>query len=404
MSADMRKLLIMNTISTIIASYIGIFVNLFIWEFDHSIAEVSLYNMSMFISWGIAFTVAAKVLNRYSIRLPLAVSALCGTAAFMYLVMVQFDNRVLWILILGIPVGAMFGFSQASQNLSLALRGKGSEYAPYFATVMVISQLISVAVPFVAAKVIDGYGYVGSFSLMLIFVAMMLGFSFFMPKITLSLKDERDIFNPLRKYNIRSAFGRPGSKWVILSFLAAGIFMQFQNLFSLLFTFSVTQDKLMIALLNMTYTICSLLGLWVYRRIKIDEMRWLWIGMTLLALGFIIVLFQHPVALIISNLLTSIGMFYFMTVWNAQQFRFIQYASPSSQASFLVWRECLMVATRCILLGLTLPLKEMGGMGFTLIIGITVGCLISIPFFQQRANRIPGTPSPPLTPFTDKSI
>lgn len=400
MSADMRKLLIMNTISSIVASYIGIFVNLFIWEFDHSIAEVSLYNMSMFISWGIAFTVAAKALIRFSIRLPLAVSALCGTVAFMYLVMIQLDNRVLWILILGIPVGAMFGLAQASQNLSLALRGKGSEYAPYFATLMVITQLISVVVPFVAAKVIDGYGYTGSFGLMLIFVAMMLIFSFFMPRITLSPGDGGDI----PKYNIRSAFGRPGSKWIILSFLAAGIFMQFQNLFSLLFTFSVTQDKLMIALLNMTYTICSLLGLWVYRKIKIDEMRWLWIGIILLALGFIIVLFQHPVALIISNLLTSIGMFYFMTVWNAQQFRFIQYASPSSQASFLVWRECLMVATRCILLGLTLSLKEMGGIGFTLIIGITVGCLISIPFFQQRANRIPSTPSPPLTPFTDKSI
>lgn len=400
MSADLRKLVTMNTISSIIASYIGIFVNLFIWEFDHSIAEVSLYNMSMFISWGIAFIVAAKALNRFSIRLPLAVSALCGTVAFMYLVMVQIDNRVLWILILGIPVGAMFGFSQASQNLSLALRGKGSEYAPYFAALMVISQLISVAVPFIAAKVIDGYGYTGSFGLMLIFVAMMLVFSFFMPRITLSPGDGRDI----PKYNIRSAFGRPGSKWIILSFLAAGLFMQFQNLFSLLFTFSVTQDKLMIALLNMTYTICSLLGLWVYRRIKIDEMRWLWIGVTLLVLGFIIVLVQQPVALIISNLLTSIGMFYFMTVWNAQQFRFIQHASPGSQASFLVWKECLMVATRCILLGLTLPLKELSGSGFTLIIGITVACLISIPFFQQRANRIAGSSSPPLTPYADQSL
>ncbi|WP_438348105.1 MFS transporter [Paenibacillus sp. FA6] len=393
MSTDMRKLLIMNTISSIIASYIGIFVNLFIWEYNHSIAEVSLYNMSMFVAWGISFTIAAKLLNRFTIRLPLAVSALCGTAAFMYLSMASSDNRFLWILILGIPVGAMFGFSQASQSLSIALRAKGSEYAPYFATLMVITQLISVAVPFVAAKVIDGYGYAGSFSLMLIFVAMMLIFSFFMPRITLSSVDGQGNRSPLGKYSFRTAFGRPGSKWIILSFLAAGIFMQFQNLFSLLFTFSVTQDKLLIALLNMVYTMCSLLGLWMYRRIKIDEMRWLWIGMILMSVGFIIVLFQHPAALIISNLLTSIGMFYFMTVWNAQQFRFIQYASPISQASFLVWRESLLVATRCILLSLTLPLKEMGGLGFTLIIGVTVVCVLLIPFFQQRANRAAGISS-----------
>jgi len=388
MSKDMRKLLIMTTISTIIASYIGIFVNLFIWEYDHSIAEVSLYNMSMFISWGISFTVAAKLLNQFTIRLTLAVSALCGTAAFMYLVMVEFDNRYLWIVLLGIPVGAMFGFSQASQNLSIALRGKGSEYAPYFATLMVISQVISVCVPFVAAKVIDGYGYSGSFILMLIFVAMMLIFSFFMPRITLSTIDVQDDTSTPSRFSIRMAFGRPGSKWIILSFLAAGVFMQFQNLFSLLFTFSVTQDKLLIALLNMVYTICSLLGLWVYRKIKIDEMRWLWIGMTLLAVGFLIVLFERPAALIISNLITAVGMFFFMTVWNAQQFRFIQHASPVSQASFLVWRESLMVATRCILLTLTLPLKGMGGTGFMLVIGVTLVCLISIPFFQRRANRV----------------
>ncbi len=403
MSKDMRKLLIMTTISTIIASYIGIFVNLFIWEYDHSIAEVSLYNMSMFISWGISFTVAARLLNRFSIRLPWAVSALCGTVAFMYLVMVQFDNRYLWILLLGIPVGAMFGFSQASQNLSIALRGKGNEFAPYFATLMVISQVVSVAVPFIAAKVIDGYGYSGSFILMIVFVALMLVFSFFMPRITLSSTDEQDNPSTRERNSLSKAFGRPGSKWIILSFLAAGVFLQFQNLFSLLFTFSITQDKILIALLNMVYTICSLLGLWVYHKIKIDEMRWLWIGMTLLAVGFLIVLFQHPATLIISNLITSVGMFFFLTVWNAQQFRFIQHASPVSQASFLVWRECLMVATRCILLSLTLPLKSMGGTGFALIIGVTVVCLVSIPFFQQRANRAVEASSL-LIPSLDKNL
>lgn len=388
MSSDMRKLLIMNSISSIISIYIGIFINLFIWEENHSIAEVSLYNMSMFISWGISFALAAKLLKRFSIRLPLAVSALCGAAAFMYLVIVQFDNRYLWIILLGIPVGAMFGLSMASQNLSIALRGKGSEYAPYFATLMVISQIISVAVPFVAAKVIDGYGYGGSFVLMLVFVALMLVFSFFMPKITLSFVNAKEGSPSLGKFSFRTAFSQPGSKWIVLSFLAAGIFLQFQNLFSLLFTFSVTQDKLLIALLNMVYTGCSLLGLWMYRKIKVDEMRWLWIGMTLLAVGFLIVLLEHPAALIVSNLLTSIGMFYFLTVWNAQQFRFIQHASPGIQASFLVWRECLMVATRCILLGLTMPLKGMGGTGFVLVIGVTIICLLMIPFFQQKASRV----------------
>ncbi len=387
MSKEMRKLLVMNAISSIIAIYIGIFVNLYIWEDGQSIAEVSLYNMSMFISWGVAFVVAAKMLNRFTIRLPLAVSALCGAAAFTYLVLVQLDSRMLWIILLGVPVGAMFGTAGAAQNLSIALRGKGSEFAPYFAALMVITQILSMVVPFASAKVIDGFGYAGSFVMMLVFVALMLAFSFVMPKITLAEPRRNGKLPDAIRYRFRSAFGRPGSKWIILSLLAAGVFLQFQNLFTLLFTFSVTQDKLLIALLNMLYTCCSLLGLWMYRKIKFNEMRWLWIGMTLMAIGFVIVLFREPAALIVSNVLTSIGMFYFTTVWNAQQFRFIQHAESSQQASFLVWRECTLVLTRCVLLGLTLPLKDMGGTGFALIIGATIVCLLSIPIFQHRAVR-----------------
>jgi hypothetical protein len=298
---------------------------------------------------------------------------------------IQLDNRFLWIILLGVPVGAMFGFSQASQNLSIALKGKGSEFAPYFASLMVILQMLSVAVPFVSAKVIDWFGYAGSFGLMLTFIALMLSFSIFMPRITLSAPSNQS--SSPGKMSFRSAFGHPGSKWILFSLLAAGVFMQFQNLFMLLFTFSITQDKVLIALLNMLYTFSSLLGLFIYRKIQFDEMRWLWIGTILVAVGFIVVLLHYPLALITSNVLTSIGMFYFMTVWNAQQFRFIQHAGPTSQTSFLVWRECILIVTRCLLLGLTLPLKNMGGMGFALIIGVTVVCLLAIPVFQHRAIR-----------------
>lgn len=387
MSKDLRKLLIMNVISSIIAIYIGIFVNLYIWEHDHSIKEVSLYNMSMFICWGISFFVAARILNWFSIRLPLAASALCGAAAFTYLVFVQLDNRFLWIILLGIPVGSMFGLSAASQNLSVALKGKGSEFGSFFAAILVTTQALSMAVPFASAKVIESFGYTGSFVLMLVFVAIMLVFSMIMPRITLSAGPALKKSPLFGKYSFRSAFGHPGSKWIIFSLLASGIFLQFQNLFALLFTFTVTQDKLLIALLNMLYTCCSLLGLWMYRRITFDEMRWLWVGMAFMAIGFVIVLFRHPSMLILSNVLTSFGMFFFTTVWNAQHFRFIQHAKPDERASFLVWRECILVGTRCLFLGLLLPLKEMRGVGFELIIAVTVICLLSIPALQYRAMR-----------------
>lgn len=76
----------------------------------------------------------------------------------MYLSWFQLDNRMLWILILGIPV--------------------------------------------------------------LVFVAMMLMFSQFMPRITLATPKVLGLPRVSGQYRFRSVFGRPGSKWILLSLLA----------------------------------------------------------------------------------------------------------------------------------------------------------------------------------------
>ncbi|GIP24993.1 hypothetical protein J23TS9_01230 [Paenibacillus sp. J23TS9] len=388
MSNDIRKLLIMNIISSIISIYIAIFVNLYIWESNHGIGEVSLYNLSMYICWGLTFALASKLISKYSIRVLLAISAVCGAMAFMYLMTVQLDNRLLWITLLGIPVGMMFGFSQSSQNLGIAMQGKENELAPYFAAINITSQALNMAVPILSAAVIQGFGYRGSFITMLIFIAVMLIYSSRMPRIYLPPQTSPiEMREPIYTLGFRSAFSYPGAKWVLLSLLAAGVFLQFQNLFALLFTFSVTQNKLWIALLNLLYTLSSLLGLLLYRRIKFNEMKWLWIGTLLLAFGFLIALLHNPIMLIVSNIFTSVGMFYFSIVWNAQQFKYIKHLSPTTKRTFLVWRECILVFTRCLLLSLTFSLTEMQGMAFGIIVMITIACLVAIPVFQGLAGR-----------------
>lgn len=389
MSKGIRKLLAMNAIFQIVAIYNGIFINLYNWERGRAIADVSLYNLSMFVCWGVSFLLAAKLLTRFSIRLLLAASALCGAAAFALLMGFGEEGRLLRIALLGVPVGAMFGFSAAAQNFALTLKGSGRDFAPYFSALLVISQALAMAVPFVSAKAIDAAGYAGSFVLMLAFVALMLGYSAFMPRITIA-----GAAPDIGRFRFRAAFGRPGSKWIVLSLLAAGVFLQFQNLFTLLFTFSVTENKLLIALLNVLYTCCSLLGLWLHRKLKrVDEGRWLRFGTRLMGVGFVVALLREPAALVVSNVLTTFGMFYFSAVWNAQQFRFIQGADLESKVSFFVWRECALIATRCLLLGATMPLKDMGGTGFALVIAATVLCLLLIPPFQHRALRAAGTES-----------
>lgn len=401
MSKTIRKLLVMNILSSIISIYISIFVNLYIWESDHGIGDVSLYNASMYVCWGLTFALASRMNSRFSIRLLLALSALCGGLAFLYLMTVHLESRMLWIVLLGVPVGMMFGFSQSSQNLSIALQGKENELAPYFAAVNITSQVLNMAVPIFSAAVIEWFGYDGSFVAMLLFIAAMLAYSAKMPKIYVQVRPAahaQRTKEPFYALGFRTAFSYPGAKWVLLSLLAAGLFLQFQNMFALLFTFSVTQNKMLIAVLNLLYTLSSLLGLWLYRRIRLHEMRWLWIGTLLLAAGFLIALLHHPAMLIASNLLTSVGMFYFSIVWNAQQFKYIKHLSPWTKRSFLVWRECILVLTRCVLLGFTFSLTEIKGAAFVVIAGLAIACLIAIPVFQKCAGRENGKLGPPHSP------
>ncbi|GIP35708.1 MFS transporter [Paenibacillus sp. J2TS4] len=380
---EFRRLLMMNAMSFIIFIYIGIFVNLYIWEQDHRIADVAWFNLFLFLFWALSFTLGARLLRRWTIRLLFGLSALSGGTAFLLLSFLHLDNRLLWISIIGVPVGMMWGFFSCAQNLSVSTSGKGKEFGNFFAASNTISQMANMSVPIVAAQVIGWFGYSGSFSLMLLFVTGMLVTSLMLPKISLkSTAPHQETWRETMKY--RNVFIDSRLKWLIPSCLAAGLFLQFQGLFALLFTFSVTEDKTIIALLNTLYTTSSLLALFLYRKLNFKERSWLHAAILMLAGGFLMMLYPVPVVLILSNIMTTMGMFYFGTTWNAQQFRAISHHPPERQSSLMVWRECLICVTRCVMLLLILLVKDFSGAIFVLLIAVALSALFSIPYFQKK--------------------
>lgn len=258
LSKELRMLLLVNAVSFIIFIYIGIFVNLYIWELNREIFDVAWFNMVMFIFWGVGFASGGKLLMRYSIRLLCALSALSGGIAFLFLTFLEIEPRVLWIAIIAVPVGLMWGFFSAAQSLSISLVAKGKDISNFYAMINIISQSLSVAVPLLSAWTIIKFGYSSTFLFMLFFIVIILIISYFLPQIALKtivdVKQEGTLFQNMHWNKVFSA---PNSKWAILSCLAAGFFLQFQNLFVLLFTFNITQDKTMIALLSAIYTLVS---------------------------------------------------------------------------------------------------------------------------------------------------
>lgn len=383
MSHALRKWLVMNLMSYTIFVYVGIFVNLFIWEKNRLISEVAWYNLLVYFSWSFAFAAAAYLLTKSTVRLLLGISALAGGSAFLLLSFVELDNRLLWIAMIGMAVGVMYGFFSAAQNLSVSMSGTSAELGRYFSAAASIQQAVTLAVPLLSAAIIIYFGYSGTFALMLVFLVVMLAFSFAMPG-----KSIRSGTGPSTvRWLWQELLRKPGLRWFSASNLAAGVFLQFQQLFLLLFTFSVTENKLWIAALNGLYTLATLGGLFVYRKFSLKDSTFLTMGCLLIASGFLIVLVPAKPVLIVSNLLTAVGMFCFGAAWNTMQFKWIKPYPEAGQAKLLVWRETLICVTRIGTLLLVMSVDNFRSPLFVALIGVSVLCLLAVPYFEYRAKK-----------------
>lgn len=401
MTSSMRKIFTMNIISSIIYIYVGIFINLYIWENGQNIADVAWYNIVLFTGWSIGYGITTFLFQKIGLRIMIVISAVSVGIAFSFLAWLPPFERIWWLASIALPVGISWGLYSATQNISLTFLGKGKEFSAYFAYSALAGQILSMIVPIIYAQVILRFGYSASFIAMIVFVLLMIVYAKFLPQVSddTSGNSEKGAHKDVQlgTFTLLKQVGKqmiqPQYRWLTFSILAAGIFLQFQNLFTLLFTFTVTQDKMLISLLNALYTLASVVALLFYKRIKLTNMRWLWIGAALLAFGFIIVTIPMPtqsaksILLISSNVISSIGMLLFASTWNALTFNSIRFLNEQQRTMFLIWREWLLCISRIILLIVMLSLNDLSGWLFNLIIVLTVASLLTIPFSMNVAIR-----------------
>lgn len=387
LTGEMRKLLMMNGIGQIIFSYIGIFINLYIWEESKSLFDVSLYNFFTYLVWGAGFTLGAHLLTRRSMRIVYTLSALSGLTVFLLLSFLHLEQRLVWIALIGSVVGLTFGLFYAGQNLGISLSGKAKEFGRYFSVVVVMQQVVSVSVPILSALVIMEFGYSGSFLLMLAIVGCMLGAALLVPNLSLAEVRERegDWFRGIGYFRV---FHTASSKWLQAAFIAAGLFFQFQNLFILIFTFSISQDKLIIALLNAAYTCAAFAALYVHRRVRFGEDAWMFIGCSVVALGFLAALVPYSPMLVLSNVLSVLGMYYFGVNWQTKVYRSMNALPPMQKLRVLVWRENTLCAARCVMLLLLFALPDIRGGWFAVIVVLTIGFMFAVPLCLRRSEAL----------------
>lgn len=374
----------MSTTFLIVQTYMGIFVNLYIWQKHTSISELCWYNMVMFVAWGIGFTVGASSLTRFASRLPMRLSALSGMTAFLILSLLKLPNDYLWIACVAVPAGLFGGFYYSGQNLTIARLGRGEEFSAFYFYQNLINQVVGLVNPILSALVIHWFGYESSFILMFVLGCIMFGISFIVPKVTY----KADVASGGRFYqHIRwqEVFSTPSLRIMHAGLFVGGLFFQFQAALALILTFSVTGSKILIGILSMGYTLACVVALRLYQRVRIDKKKWMTIGIGLIVIGFVLAAFSDSSTRIISNFLTTVGMFYFSSVWNAQQYSMFSTLPPMHIARIFTWRENTFNVSRLMVYGALFPLHQLTGVPFYVILGVMVVTSIFVSYFQNKS-------------------
>lgn len=348
LSRELKRLLIFNMGYAIIYNYINIFVNFYIWQQTKSFSDISLFNFILFFVGGFNVMIGYKVLLHTSTRFNSLLSVVFAVIGFVVLMLYHPTNHLWLIVLVGLPIGLFVSYFWTAGNISISTQGKSEDYGTYWSYSNTFSQIISVVNPLLSALFIFLFGFVGSFIIMTIFIGFMVYVSFMVPKIVLHKEIKKEGFFGRATY--QSVFSTKKAHWLYVSMTVGVIYAQLQNIFALLFTFQATNKTIIVACLSAGYAIVTIASFFAYLKIHLGPSTWLKFAILLNGIGIFIDLFHFPVLYIVSNFLTTTGIFFFNTIWTAQQFAITADISLEKRIRYFIWREVNLDLSRAVFL------------------------------------------------------
>lgn len=382
MSTNLRKMQLLSVSSSIVTVYVNIFINLFIWEKHNNVGEVALFNLTTYSFLLFIYIFGSYLLTKKDLRFNMFLSSTFAILTFAILLFAPFHNDVVQIVSVALSFAITKGFYYSGANYSVSLFGKSEEeFATYFSTQAVLNFLVNVAVPLLGAFIIHYFDYRASFIVMLFLSSSMLLISFTIPKVTLPKEDHF-----LSNLSYKKVFTEKRLHFVALSSFAFGIFSQFLIFFTLIFTFSVTENKFYIAGLNVLYALLTFTALKIMKRNqKLRSFHWLLIGLFLVVTGCAFVIFLHtPLFILLANICFTIGLFYLDNINKSQHFGLFAEYDTSTKSHLLIWRETLLGISRSLLLVLVLFLDNATGPLFIFILVFSLFVGFTIPFMNKQ--------------------
>jgi MFS transporter, YQGE family, putative transporter len=380
MRRELRMLLVQSTIFTILLNYITIFINLYIYERNHSISQVAAFNLTMILFWSPSFAIAGHIFSKTSNRAVTRISSIAAAFMFLSLLFLDHVSPFLWNLCIGGSLGVMCGMYFNSQNITLSSIGKkGDDLQSFFSMNGLIGQTIGIVNPFFSAFIIKWFGYSASFVIMFLFVCILFVVTFYVPFVQLENPKKHSLFHDMDLSNGLYQF-----RWLFVSSIVGGLVIQFQGLFNQLFTFDISDNKLIIAALNVSYTVLTAIALWVSKRVSIPGETWMRIGGFVFIVGCLMVLHPTKLFLLIANTLTVLGYFFYMITWNTQQFSFMGRFAFVSVSRVMVGREITINFGRGLMLVFMIPIHHFQGFIYMFVILFSVFCVVILYKIQAK--------------------
>lgn len=378
LSSEVRNLVIFNTIMSVIFNFSNIFVNLYLWGRNHNTMSVILFNLATSVVLFFAYLFGSHYLYRFSVRFVMILA--CGFSMLSFALLYLYDDgsKVLVVVIIGAAVGVTQGLYWSANNAAIYFFLKSEQYPSYFSFSTVLSQLVTVCVPLVSSGVIYWFTFRGSFIIMGCLVVIALLFVLRLPKFSI----DEPLF---RNISYRKVFSKPGTSWSLVLQFGSGLLGQFQSFFSMIFIFTLTNNQVMVALLNFGYSVVVILGLFVYKRSNIKENVWLAIGILLLLLSYAIAMFNHPSLGILVVLLMQVGSLYYSASTGRQGYRLMMQGDVTWRTKVGIWYEVSLVLSRSFVLTVALFFRHFGDGAFIFLVVISTFTMFSIPYLQHKA-------------------
>ncbi|WP_273854011.1 hypothetical protein [Guptibacillus spartinae] len=382
MNNGLKRMILFNTSTSVVFTFVDLFVNLYIWQQNKQLLDLVWFNFFMFSLWSISYVSGSYLFYKKDLKTVMRAGSIFSLILFGLLSFVTFDEPFHWIMFAGSIYGLMRGVFSAGITLALSILGEGKEFKLFFQQSAFWRKAVNNFIPLTFAFILSTLNYGNTFIVMFIFSIGLFLLSFMLPDI--SPKKDR-ISNPFTKeIGLKKVFKGGKTKLLPYSYYFGGMFAEFQTIFLMYFTFTITEDKFFVALLNVFYTLLVFIMIKLFNASKLSPVSWMIIGILLAFLGLGLATTLSNLWLLVPNILLVIGNFIFRTNYYSQQYEQLEGEGKTKRIQITIWREVILCISRISFLTIIIILHAIDLFSIYILLSMIIFTTSIVPVIHNK--------------------